>query len=135
MTCNFLEKRLQHILTGFCEYCEIIKNTYFEEHLPFWFLKLTTSDQSLISTKLKRLITHSFLFDKLSPFMSFIAAETISKIHFSKQAIRNFCDIVMQLFPMKKVKISIYNPHLNTFLLEKYFIIWIKFLTFHVILQ
>ena len=71
----------------------------------FWFLNLTTSYQNLISTKLKRLITHSFLFDKLSTFMSFIASKAISKIHFSKQAIRNICDIVMQLFPMKKVKI------------------------------
>ena len=36
--------------------------------------------------------------------MSLIAANAISIIHFSKQAIRNPPDVVMQLFPMKKNK-------------------------------
>ena len=30
-TCNFIEKRLQH--KNSCEYCEIFKKIYFEEHL------------------------------------------------------------------------------------------------------
>ena len=38
--------------------------------------------------------THSFLFDTLSSrFMSFIAANAISKMHFSKRATRNPPDI------------------------------------------
>ena len=34
--CNFIRKRLQHrcwVLQHTCEYCQIFKNTYFEEHL------------------------------------------------------------------------------------------------------
>ena len=42
--------------------------------------------------------------------MSLIAANAISKIHFSKQAIRNPSDMAMQLFPTnKKIKYNKYT--------------------------
>ena len=66
---------------------------------------------NLTKTKLTRLITHPIpLCEVITPFMSFIATNAISKIHFSKQAIQNPTGIVMQLFPRKKVKMqSTYN--------------------------
>ena len=107
LTCNVLKKRLQHrcasvniakllrapILKNICQQLLLVLQAHyllpkFNQH------QVKMSHYSLIP---------------LFPFMSFIAAKAISKIHFSKQAIWNIRDIVMQLFPMKKEKYNQYT--------------------------